>query len=467
MDQKTLQGWLDENAGALDVPGVAVGILHDGEAVFAYHGVTSIENPLPVDENTIFQYGSTHKTFTATAMMRLVDQGKVALDDKVRKHIPDLKTKDPSVAENITVLQLMNHTAGWTGDAPENTGDGDDARAKFVETLANFEQVTPLGATVSYNNAAVSVAGYVIEKVTGKVYETAMRELIHDPLGLNNTWFFPNDVMTRRFAIGHNQKPDGTINLARPWALARAGAPAGGFGVSANAGDQIAWARFHLGDGTASDGTRLLSKELLDLMKQPTVEMKGSALGDYVGISWLMRDVDGVRIVGHGGTTIGQHSEFTTVPERNFALISLTNCGPNGAQLNDQLQKWAFAEALGITDADPEPVVLGDAALAQYTGTFETVAALAHITAQEGALVLNVEIKPEARARLEAEGEDLSEPQPPIPLGLLGGEGDRYIVTGGPAKGMKGYFVRDESGEIGGVHVGGRLATRAKVPAPA
>jgi CubicO group peptidase (beta-lactamase class C family) len=460
-----VQEWLDENAAALEVPGVAAGILHDGEAVFAYHGVTNIENPLPVDENTIFQYGSTHKTFTATAIMRLVDQGKLALDDKVRKHIPTFKTKDLSVAENITVLQLLNHTAGWTGDAPEDTGDGDDARERFVEKLAEFEQVTPLGATVSYNNAALNVAGRVIEVITGKVYETAMRELIHDPLGLNNTWFFPNDVMTRRFVVGHNQKPDGTINVARPWALARAGAPAGGFGVSANAGDQIAWARFHLGDGTAPDGTRLLSKELLDLMKQPTVDMKGSALGDYVGISWLMRDVDGARIVGHGGTTIGQHSEFTTVPERKFAIISLTNCGPNGAQLNDHFQKWAFSEFLGITDADPEALTLGDAALAEYAGTYEVVHAFAHLTAKDGGLEIKVEIKPEALERLRAEGEDVDAEQPPIPIGLLGGDGDRYIVTDGAAKGMKGYFVRDDSGQIAGVHVGGRLATRVKVPA--
>src|SRR5437899_12529486 len=92
LDQKVLQAWLDENAGALGVVGVAAGVLHDGEEIYAYHGVTNVESPLPVDENTVFQYGSTHKTFTATAIMRLVDQGLLSLDDKVRKHIPDLKT---------------------------------------------------------------------------------------------------------------------------------------------------------------------------------------------------------------------------------------------------------------------------------------------------------------------------------------------------------------------------------------
>ena len=122
----------------------------------------------------------------------------------------------------------------------------------------------------------------------------------------------------------------------------------------------LASARFHLGDGTAPDGTSLLSKELLDRMKEPTADMRGSALGDYVGISWLLRDVQGVRLVGHGGTTNGQYSEFVMVPERGFALISMTNSGPNGSELNTKLEKWALEHYLGITDLEPEQLVLGD-----------------------------------------------------------------------------------------------------------
>jgi CubicO group peptidase (beta-lactamase class C family) len=460
-----LQKQLTEIATELDVPGVAAGILHNGEEEFAFHGVTNVDNPLPVDETTIFQYGSTHKTFTATAIMRLVEQGKVDLDATVRTYIPELKTKDASVAERITVLQLLNHTAGWTGDASEDCGDGDDAREIFVERLADFDQVTPLGATVSYNNAALNVAGRVIEKVTGKVYEEAMTELIHKPLGLESTFFFPNDVMARRFVVGHSlSECDGTIKVARPWGLARAGAPAGGFGVSANAGDQIKWARFHLGDGTSPDGTRLLSKETLDLMKQQTVAMPGSAIGDAVGISWLLRDVGGMREVGHGGTTIGQYSQFRMFPEANFALISMTNCGPNGSQLNRRLAEWALEACLGITVAEAEPIALGDEALAAYVGSYETVAAFADVSAKDGGLVVNVRIKPEMLERLRKEGEEVPE-QPPIPLGLLPGDGDRYVVSGGPAKGMKGYFMRDETGAVTGVHFGGRLAVRTRVPA--
>jgi CubicO group peptidase (beta-lactamase class C family) len=451
-----LQKQLTSIAEELEVVGVAAAIYQHGEEEYAFHGVTSVENPLPVDENTIFQYGSTHKTFTATAIMRLVDEGKIDVNATVRTYIPELKTKDPTVAERITVLQLLNHTAGWTGDAPEDCGDGDDSRAIFVEKLAEFEQVTPLGYTVSYNNAALNVAGRVIEKVTGKVYEDAMTELIHKPLGLENSFFFPNEVMTRRFVVGHRRNDDGEIKVARPWALARAGAPAGGFGVSSTVGDQIKWARFHLGDGSP-----ILKKETLDLMKQPTVEMPGSALGDAVGISWLLRDIGGLKEVGHGGTTIGQYSQFFMIPERDFALISMTNFGPDGAQLNRRLAAWALEAFFGITEPEDEPIQLGDAALADYVGCYETVSAFADITAEAGALLLNVRIKPETLQRLRDDGEEVPE-QPPIPIAMLAGSGDRYVVADGAAKGMKGYFMRDETGAVTGVHVGGRLAVRTK-----
>src|SRR4051794_27928666 len=459
MNENQLRELVQEAAERLAVPGVAVGVYSKGEEHYAFHGVTSLENPLAVDETTLFQFGSTGKTYTATAIMRLVDQGKVDLHAPVRTYLPDLRLKDEKVAEAVTVLHLLNHTAGWSGDLMDNTGDGDDALAKYVDLMADLEQVTPLGTAVSYNNASLSLAGMIIAKVTGLVYEQAMRELVFEPLGLEHSFFFPNEIMTRRFAVGHNQHPDGTITVARPWALPRGNSPAGG--ISSNAGDQIRWARFHLGDGRALDGTQVLSKELLDLMKQPTVEMRGSAIGDYVGISWLLRDVDGVRLVGHGGTTNGQHSDFVMVPERDFAIAVMTNCGPNGAQLYHEIVKAALNSYVGVNDRDPEPIEVGDAVLAQYAGRYETIAVTVDITAEGGRLIADVQVKPELAAQLREAGEDEPE-QPPIPLGLLGADGDQYIVVDGPGKGMKGYFVRDADGSVSAVHMGGRLATRIR-----
>ena len=457
-DQETLQAWVAESAERLAVPGVSVGVYHDGAEHRAVWGVTSVENPLPVDDDTLFQFGSTGKTFTATAIMRLVAEGRVALDATVRTYLPELRLQDESVARDVTVLQLLNHTAGWAGDVFDSTGDGDDALARYVEKMADVDQVTPLGASVSYNNASLSVAGRVIERVTGTTFERAIAQLIFEPLGLEHCFFFPNDIMTRRFVAGHNQHADGTISVTRPWALARNANPAGG--ISSNAGDLIAWARFHLGDGRGPDGREILPEELLRRMQQPTVETPGSALGDAVGISWMLRDVEGVRMVSHGGDTLGQHSSFAMVPEHHFAVTGLTNCGPNGSQFLDELGRWALEAYLGIVERDPEPLALSADELAGYAGTYETIAATALIVVDGGGLALTATIKPETLAKLVAAGDEPPDDSPPFPIGILPGPGDRYIVTDGPAKGMKGYFVRTADGAVESVHVGGRLATR-------
>src|SRR5881227_4235897 len=113
MGTHELQDKVTELATEHGVVGVAVGVLIDGAEHYAFHGVTSVENPLPVDDTTLFQFGSTGKTYTATALMRLVDQGKVDLHAPVRTYLPDFRLKDEKVAESVTVLQLLNHTAGW------------------------------------------------------------------------------------------------------------------------------------------------------------------------------------------------------------------------------------------------------------------------------------------------------------------------------------------------------------------
>jgi CubicO group peptidase (beta-lactamase class C family) len=457
-----LQDQVAELAAELEVPGVSVGIVHEGVEHYGYAGITSVENPLPVDETTLFQFGSTGKTFTATAMMRLVEQGKVDLDAPVRTYVPELTLKDEDVAAKVTVLQLFNHTAGWEGDMMDDTGNGDDALEKYVARMAKLEQVSPLGQTVSYNNASLSLAGRVIEKVTGTTFEKAITDLLLEPLGLTSTYFFPNDIMTRRFVVGHKKDADG-ITVARPWAMPRGGNPAGG--LTANARDQVAWARFHLGDGTATDGSRLLSRQSLQRMQEPTFDMVGSALGDHVGISWLLAEVGGVRTVSHGGTMIGQYSEFTMVPDRDFAVISMTNCGPNGSEFNDKIVKWALAHYLGLSAPEPEALRLPDAELAPYVGLFETIAATVDITAEDGRLSAGVTIKPAMAAVLREAGEEVPDEQPPISLALLAGKRDAYVVDEGPAKGMKGYFTRGADGAVDGVHLGGRLATRTAADA--
>ena len=187
MSEQELQAKLDELAKELEVPGASVGVLIDGEEHYAFTGATCTEHSLPVDASTLFQFGSTGKTYTATALLRLEEQGLVDLDAPVRTYVPELVLKDDDVACRVTVLQLLNHTAGWEGDLMTDTGAGDDALEKYVGLMADIQQVAPLGSSVSYNNASLSLAGRIIEKVTGSTFEKAIGDLLLTPLGMTNT----------------------------------------------------------------------------------------------------------------------------------------------------------------------------------------------------------------------------------------------------------------------------------------
>lgn len=434
------------------VPGVAVGVLWGGEEQYACYGVTSIENPLPVDEGTLFQIGSTTKTYTATAAMRLVDQGRLSLHATVRTYVPELRLKDESVAERVTVRQLFNHTAGWAGDHFLDTGFGDDALARYVESMAGLEQRSPLGATASYNNASLSLAGRVIEKVTQTTYEAALAELLLGPLGLEESLFFPWEVMTRRFATGHVEQKD-ELHVARPWHLPRDANPAGGLVCSIR--DQLRYASFHLGDGTIG-GNRILSQASLDQMKEPTFSLEGGSLGDEVGISWLLRKVQDVQLVGHGGDTHGQQAAFQLVPDRGFAIAVLTNSDRGGA-LSRELVRWALERYLGIEDRDPTPLELSRAALAEYAGDYRSEMGTLTLVVEGDRLVATTVYSEEALSRMRAVFGDQEPEVKPIPLGIL--PDDHCLVVDGGAKGIKGTFVR-QGGRITGVNLGGRLSTR-------
>jgi len=434
---------------------VAVGVFHDEQERYAYHGVTSVDNPLPVDASTLFQFGSTGKTFTSTAMLRLVEQGRVDLDAPVRTYVPELRLRDEHAAATVTVLQLLNHTAGWSGDDFTDTGEGDDALARYVEHMAELAQVSPPGRIVSYNNTSLSLAGRVIEKVTGQSYEQAIRELVLEPVGLKDTLFFPNDIMTRRFVAGHRREEDGTVKVLRPWAMARSGNAMGG--LSATAPDQIRWARFHLGLGRTHDATQLLSLALASRMQEPTVESLGASIGDAVGISWLLSDIDGTKIVAHGGATNGQYAGFTMVPEHRFAVISLTNIEPNGPLFNRRIKEWALETFLQLVEPDLVPEPRSADGLADYAGRYADSAIIYVVTVDGDHLWSVWEPTAELIAQL---GEDADYREPPVPTRMLP-DSDRWVVTEGPSDGQRGFFTRDPAtNAITGMHTHGRFIPR-------
>ncbi len=432
----------------LHVPGVAIGVLQGGREQVAGFGVTNVEAPVAVDPDTLFQIGSTTKTFTGTAAMRLVEAGTLDLDVPVRAYLPELALQDEDVAARVTLRHLFNHTAGWLGDYFDDTGMGDDALAIIVGRMADLPQWTPLGQIPSYNNAAFYLAGRVLEVVTGKTYEAVIQELVLDPLGLTQSFFFANDCISRRTAIGHVVR-EGVPTVARPWALARAAHAAGG--ISASVRDQLRYARFHLGDGRAPDGTRLLTRATMAAMQEPRTPA-GSSFGAF-GVTWMVKTLDGVKTVRHGGGTNGQLSAFIMAPERDFALTILTNAD-RGGELHTGVVRWALRHYLNIGEPEPRPVALAASALTPYAGEYHAALTDLALTIEGDGLVMQVTPKGGFPQRDSPPG-----PTPP-PSRLALGEDDLVIALDPPFKDARGEFVRDADGTIGWLRFGGRIARR-------
>ena len=140
-----LSDFVEAMASEFGIPGVAVGVWADGQETYACRGVTSLDNPLPVDRDTLFLLGSISKTLTATALMRLVVEQQVELDAPVRRYVPELRLADERATADVTVLNLLNHTSGLDWDLLVETGEGDDALAEYVSRLAELPLVAPPG----------------------------------------------------------------------------------------------------------------------------------------------------------------------------------------------------------------------------------------------------------------------------------------------------------------------------------
>jgi CubicO group peptidase (beta-lactamase class C family) len=249
MAQDALSEFVTATATRFGIPGVAVGVWADGREVYACHGVTSVDNPLPVDRDTLYLLGSVTKTYTATTLLRLVADGRVELDAPVHRYVPELRLTDERAAAQVTVLHLLNHTAGLDWGLIADFGEGDDALAGYVARMAELGLVARPGERASYSQAGYNLAGRIVEKVTGLTFERAVASLVFEPLGLQHSFFARDDVMTRRFAVGHNRGEDGTLSIAWLWRRSRGDNPGGG--IVSSAADQLRWARFHLGDGRA------------------------------------------------------------------------------------------------------------------------------------------------------------------------------------------------------------------------
>ena len=434
----------------LRIPGAAVGIAHGAAVAFGGIGVTSVENPLPVTGDTVFQLGSITKTITATAIMQAVERGHIDLDATVRTYLPDFAVADPDISERATVRHLITHTGGWEGDLFEAAGWGDDALATLVGRLAKLRQVTPFGTLWSYSNASFYPLGRILEVLYGEPYETIIQREIFEPIGIRDACFFAHDVILKRFSVGHAIGSSG-LQVARPWAMERSAAPVGT--AMMNVRDLLRYARFHL--GTLEPSRHVLSPETRELMRQPGMpgarNGKPSGLDGGMGLSFMLGERAGTRVAGHGGSANGQPADLSMLPDHGFAIAVLTNLQNPGHTLARRLTRWAHEKYFGISEPPPQPAAFGD--LDEAVGTYETYSRRLRVRREGDELRIDTQVTVPWLDNMD-----------PPPVATVD---RRFIPVGTDTVAAdpltdddKGTFLRDDSGAIRWLLLNHRAALR-------
>jgi dipeptidyl aminopeptidase/acylaminoacyl peptidase/CubicO group peptidase (beta-lactamase class C family) len=375
------------------VPGAVLGILRvhaDGadELVQSAFGVLNKDTGVSTTTDSLFQIGSMSKVWTATLAMQLVDEGKLDLDAPIAEVLPELRLADPDVTKTVTMRHLLTHTSGIDGDIFTDTGRGDDCLAQYVAGLDQAAQNHPLGATWSYCNSGFSLAGRVIEQLTGGTWDAALRERLIIPLGLQHTVTLPEEALLHRAAVGHVSEGGAEPTRAPVWCLPRALGPAGL--ITSTVQDVLAFARLHLTGGLAADGTRLLSESSTAAMTDKHADLPDKyTLGDSWGLGWIRFGWDSHRLVGHDGNTIGQAAFLRLLPEQGLAVTLLTN-GGNTRDLYEDLYREIFAELADVAMPQPlsppaEPVTVD---ITPHLGHYERASVQMQVLSRDGEPVL-------------------------------------------------------------------------------
>ena len=432
---------IEEQMTRWSVPGVAVGILRDGEVVSRGFGVASIETNHPIRPDTLFQVGSISKVFTATLVMRLVDEGMLDLDAPLTTWLPGLRLKDAAALKVVNLRQLLSHTSGIYGDYFKDFGWGDDALRQAIVTFDNLDQLYEPGEMWAYANSGFNLAGRVAEAALDKPFETAMRELVFSPLGLEHSFYYAHEAIVYPVAVGHTIITPGedAVEVARHYPLPRVVAPAGG--IISTVGDLLTFARFHMGDGTGVDGQQVLSAASIQAMQAPHV--RSGLYADAWGIGWDISTVGGAKVVGHGGSTNGFQARLSLVPEQQFAVAILTN-GSRGSALHRPVVEWTLEHEHGLKKERPPIVNMSDEQLRRYAGRYETLLGSATVSVADGGL----RVVYTSRSPLTDKEVEL----PPMTMQPIGD--DEFMTVGGESDGSLARFLAPAKGRPMRLHTG-------------
>ena len=324
-------------------PGAALAIIKDGKIIYKRgYGMANLEHNIPITPTSVFRIGSTSKQFTASCIAILALQGKISLDDDIRKHIPEL----PKYEKPITIRHLLHHTSGirdyLTLAAIAAVPDDHFYTPKdSVELLSRQKGLNFLpGEEHLYSNSGYFLLGVIVERASGKSLNDFAQTHIFKPLGMKNTHFHDDHTMVVK------NRADGYSPLKK------------GFRIDMTTLD-------HVGDGgvftTVEDlflwdqafYSYKLGKELMELIQTPGMLNNGKKLDYAFGLS--VTEYKGLKKVSHGGGFVGFRAQMARFPEQKFTVVCLANLGTiNPSRLCNQVADIYLADKLKKAEEEPK-----------------------------------------------------------------------------------------------------------------
>ncbi|MCG7856958.1 serine hydrolase domain-containing protein [Flavihumibacter sp.] len=292
------------------IPGLSLIVVRDGKIDFVKgYGYSNLEHKVPVKPETIFQAGSVGKQFTAFAVMLLVQDGKISLDDKLTKFFPDA----PSGWDSITVRNLLNHTSGF-GDYTNNL----NYRANYTEdSLYQEFKKRPLifkvGEKQQYSNMGYATLGIIMSKVTGKFYGEFLKDRVFTPLGMTTARIITEEDIVPNRAAGYRLLKDSLKN--QEWVSPTLNTTADG-SMYVTALDMAKWE-------AALNAEKLLKKDYYNMMWAPTKLNDGT--NENYGFGWSIDSVNDKRILEHNGSWQGFECTIKRYPEQKIAVVVFAN----------------------------------------------------------------------------------------------------------------------------------------------
>lgn len=314
-----------------EVPGAAVVIVRDDESVYLKgHGVRELGGKQPVTPDTVFPLSSCSKAFTTLAMAMLVDRGKMAWDDPVRKHLPAFHLADPLADENVALRDLVCHRTGLSGHDLLWYHSPWDLEEQ-VRRLGKLKLSRSFRSAFQYQNMAVGAAGLAVAAASGSRWDEFVQKEILDPLHMTNTTLTTTAAFKAKDrSSGHRRNRDGKVEIM-PWHPFTAPHPA--LSVNSTVRDLGQWVRFQLGDGSRGADRLVSAKALQEThLPQSIIRLQGLALREQpystqisYGMGWVIQDYHGHRLISHAGNLDGFRLHITLAPDDGLGVAILAN----------------------------------------------------------------------------------------------------------------------------------------------